>query len=126
MNELPTSVTQGLRAFNQGEYFSAHEYFEDAWRETPDSSREFYRSLLQISAGFYRLTEDRSSAAKKFFRRALHWLQFFSNTHMSLEVQKIRNLLVQLIDDIDAGKPSKDILKKHAIQIAWESQEKST
>lgn len=125
MNELPTSVRQGLDALNQGEYFAAHEYFEDAWRETQDSSREFYRSLLHISGGLYRLTEDRPGAAKKFFRRALHWLQFFSDTHMDLQVENIRDLLVQLIDDIDSGKPSIDIIEEHAVQIAWESQENS-
>jgi len=126
MNELPANVKQGLRAFKQGEYFSAHEFFEDAWRETPDSSREFFRSLLQISGGFYRLTEDRPRAAKKFFHRALHWLQFFSNNHMGMDVENIRSLLTQLIDDIDAGQPSKDIIKQHADQIAWESQGHST
>lgn len=124
MNELPANVKQGLRAFNQGEYFIAHEFFEDAWRETPDSSREFYRSLLHISGGFYRLSENRPGAAKKFFHRALHWLQYFSNAHMGLEVEKIRHLLIQLIDDIDAGKPSKDLINEHARQIAWENQEK--
>lgn len=126
MNGLPTKVKHGLRAFNQGEFFAAHEFFEDAWRETPDSSREFFRSLLHISGGFYRLTEDRPRAAMKFFSRALHWLQFFSNDYMGLEVEKIRNLLEKLIDNINAGKPSKDIIEQHSIQIISKNQENST
>ncbi len=125
MNDFPDSVIQGIKALNQGEYYSAHEFFEDAWRETPDSSREFYRALLHISGGFYRLTEVRPGAAKKFFKRALHWLQFFSDGHMGLKVESLRLLLTELIDEIDAGKPSQDIIENHAVHLNWESQEDS-
>lgn len=126
INQLPTNVKQGIHTFNRGEFFAAHEYFEDAWRETPDDSREFYRALLHISAGFFRLTQDRTGAALKFFNRAKHWLSFFAIIHMGLDVDKLRTHLDQLIDEIESGKTGKDILEHHSFQIDWESQGKRT
>jgi len=33
---------KGLCLFTRREFYEAHEYFERAWRETQDDSREFY------------------------------------------------------------------------------------
>jgi uncharacterized protein len=126
MSKRPPIVEQGLKALNQGEFYEAHEYFEDAWRDTPDESREFYRALLHISGGFYRLTQDRPTAAKKFFSRARHWLQAFPNPHLGLETDKIRTNVERLIAHIDACKPSQAILEQNSIHIPLENQEQST
>ena len=123
INQLPDRVKQGIRTFNQGKFFAAHEFFEDAWRETPDDTREFYRALLHISGGFFRLTQERPSAALKFFTRAQHWLGFFSDTHMGLDVDDLRTQLDQLIDEIESSQAAKVILEYHTFQIGWESQE---
>lgn len=123
MSKLPNIIKQGLQAFNQSEFYAAHEYFEDAWRDTPDESREFYRALLHISGGYYRLTQDRPKAAKKFFTRAQHWLKRFPSPHMGLDIDSIRTHLERLIVQIDAGKPAKTLLEQSAIQISWKNQE---
>jgi len=126
MSKHPIIIEQGLQALNQGRFYSAHEYFEDAWRDTPDESREFFRALLHISGGFYRLTQDRPTAAKKFFSRAQHWLGGFPSPHLGFETDRIRTDVERLIALIDAGKPSQDILEQDSIYIPWESQEQST
>ena len=125
MSKRPTIVEQGLQALNQGKFYSAHEYFEDAWRDTTDESREFFRALLHISGGFYRLTQDRPTAAKKFFSRAQHWLQGFPSPHLGLETDSLRTDVERLLALIDAGKPSQRILEQDSIHIPLESQEQS-
>lgn len=121
MSDLPNIVKQGLQAFNQGEFYIAHEFFEDAWRDTSDDSREFYRALLHVSGGYYRLTQDRPKAAKKFFTRALHWLERFPSPHMGLSVNSIKTQLNQLIAQIDTGIPSGAILEQNSLYIPWRS-----
>ncbi|MDQ6691568.1 MAG: DUF309 domain-containing protein [Candidatus Dormibacteraeota bacterium] len=46
------SLERGIRLFNQGRYWDAHEAWEEAWtldRTGPD--RAFYKGLIQIAAG---------------------------------------------------------------------------
>lgn len=117
MNELCVDVIQGIQIFNQGNYFAAHEYFEDAWRDTPDDSREFYRALLHLSGGYYRLTQDRPGAARKFFARAMAWTEPFSSPHFGIDTAAIIAQLQILIDAIDSGKSSKTLLIEHTFQI---------
>ena len=115
-NQVPCQKTyintrQGLRLYNQKEFYSAHEFFEDAWRGAPGDSREFFRALLQISAGYYRLTQNRSEAAKKFFSRALYWLQPFPKHHLGFDVIFIKDHIQGLIEAINSNLPSESILE---------------
>ncbi len=108
---LPRSVRKGLRLFNQKDFYRAHECFEDAWQQTPDDSREFFRALLQISAGYFRLTQYRPDAAKKFFSRTLVWLKPFPNHHLGFDVVAIRHHVKELIDAINLGLAAEVIVK---------------
>lgn len=100
---LPEDVHQGLSLFNQDEYYEAHEAFESAWRKTQDPSREFYRALIHISGGFYRLTQNRPKAAVKFFEHALKWLMLFPDTHLGFNIALLKGDLNTIIAEIEQG-----------------------
>ena len=117
IKKLHDDAIQGVHAFNQGEYFAAHEYFEIAWRDTKDDGREYYRALLHLSGGYYRLTQDRSEAARKFFVRALAWIKTFSSPHLGIDTAAIIAHLQTLIGAIDRGKSTRALLNELAFQI---------
>ena len=102
-------AVKGLQAFNQREFYDAHEYFEDAWRMSPLEEREIYRALLQLSGGFYRLTQGRPAAARKFFDRALFWLQPFPSIFKFLDVNDLRTRLRALLAALENDLPSAEI-----------------
>lgn len=91
----------GLEAFNQQNFYEAHEHFESAWQRTADSSREYYRALLHLSGGFFRLTQNRPLAAKKFFTRAHFWLDKFPDNHLDLDNRTIKDRLKEMIAALD-------------------------
>ena len=99
----PDELKQGFVLFNQEKYYEAHEAFEIAWRKTQTPDREFYRALLQISGGFFRLNQNRSKAAKKFFSHALKWLSLFPDEHLGVDVSMLKKDLNVIIDTIDKG-----------------------
>ena len=104
---------KGLQAFNRQAFYDAHEYFEDAWRSSPLEEREIYRALLQISGGFYRLTQDRPAAALKFFDRAEEWLSPFPSPFMNLDVDALRSWLADLLIALNDSDPSGEIISQH-------------
>jgi len=97
----PEELQQGFALFNQEKYYEAHEAFETAWRKTQAPDREFYRALLQISGGFFRLDQNRPKAAIKFFMRALKWLSLFPDEHLGVDVSMLKKDLTVIIDMID-------------------------
>lgn len=115
--KLPNNVKQGLIAFNQKSYYQAHEYFEDAWRGTSDPSREFYRALLHISGGFYRLTQGKPDGSQKFFEHALKWLDVFDPHYLGFNLIKLKQTLNLMICEIENHTLPKIILERHASSI---------
>lgn len=117
------NALKGLQAFNRQAFYDAHEYFETAWRTSPLDEREFYRALLQISGGFYRLTEDRPTAALKFFDRARFWLQTFPSTFKSVNVKALQGWLAALLNALAEGYPSNEIIHHYFHPIDLPDQE---
>ncbi|MBG0771756.1 MAG: DUF309 domain-containing protein, partial [Anaerolineaceae bacterium] len=114
---------KGLQAFNRQAFYDAHEYFEDAWRSSPLEEREIYRALLQISGGFYRLTQDRPAAALKFFDRAQQWLSPFPSPFKNLNVDDLRSWLADLLIALNDRVSSGEIISQHYHPIDLLNQE---
>jgi len=110
---LPEPFHKGRQAFNQQNFYEAHEHFEEAWRGTDGEPREFFRAFIHISGGFYRLTQNRLEAARKFFSHAQKWLKFFPGSHHGYDINELKQNIEQLIEAIDCGTQSKKILEGH-------------
>ncbi|HPA19167.1 MAG TPA: DUF309 domain-containing protein [Verrucomicrobiae bacterium] len=55
---------RGIELFNRGEYFDAHEVWEDPWRGTQGDDRLFYQGLIQAAVALEHLCRgNRRSAA---------------------------------------------------------------
>ena len=44
--DYPELYLQGLRLFNDEEFFERHEVLEELWTETQDERRKFYQGLI--------------------------------------------------------------------------------
>ena len=64
-----------MAAFNRGEYFLAHELWEEVWREVDDDERRLYvQGLIQIAAGLHHLQQDRPGPGAGLLRKGLEKL----------------------------------------------------
>jgi len=54
---------EGINLFNCGEYFAAHEAWEDLWRETTGSLRLYYQGLIQAAVGLHHFTNGNLDGA---------------------------------------------------------------
>ncbi len=48
-------LEDGILLFNRGQFFEAHEVWEDAWRRARDEDEVFLHGLIQVAAGFHKL-----------------------------------------------------------------------
>lgn len=87
---LPEDVLLGLRLFNAGEYFEAHEALETAWRAETGPVRELYRGILQVGIAYYKIQQGKYTGACKLFARAQGWLAPFPDVCRGIQVQRLR------------------------------------
>jgi hypothetical protein len=71
---LHARAKDGLRLFNEGEYFEAHEALEDAWNAEEGTTKDLYRGILQVAVAYLHITRGNYDGAVKVFERSRKWL----------------------------------------------------
>ena len=61
-------------AFNRGDYFGAHELWEEAWHGLLGDERIVVQGLIQIAAGLHHLQQHRSRPAVSLLRKGVEKL----------------------------------------------------
>ena len=86
---LAVSFQKGRDAFNRGEFFEAHEHWEDVWREFPIAERVGLQGLIQIAAGLHHLRGSRPGPALKLLDKGL----------AKLKARPLAPLLLALVEE---------------------------
>ncbi len=87
---LHPRAVEGLRLFNAGEYFEAHEELEAAWRDEPGRIRDLYQGILQVGVAYYHLLRGNYRGALKVFARAFPLLEAFPDRCRGVDVARLR------------------------------------
>jgi predicted metal-dependent hydrolase len=66
---LDARLAPGRAAFNRGEFFEAHELWEDVWRGLAGGERLLVQGLIQIAAGLHHLQRGRTRPAARLLAR---------------------------------------------------------
>jgi predicted metal-dependent hydrolase len=99
MADSSEQLEQGRAAFNCGEYFLAHELWEEVWREVGDADERIYvQGLIQIAAGVHHLQKHRTAPAVGLLRKGLEKLsqRRREQLHVDLLAGQVARLLVEL------------------------------
>ena len=97
---LHPQATQGLRLFNAGEYFEAHEALEVAWNEERGEVRDLYRGILQIAVVYLHITRGNYNGAVKVYERSQKWLKDWPAVCRGIQVEELRRDAVTVIQEV--------------------------
>jgi predicted metal-dependent hydrolase len=61
----------GRAAFNRGEFYDAHEHWEDVWNEADDPERRWIQGLIQVATGLHKVSGDKRGPARTLLEKAL-------------------------------------------------------
>ena len=60
---------EGKKEFQNGNYYDAHEIWEDLWSDFYLKDRKFIQGLIQLSVSFVHLKNGNMKGAKKFTKK---------------------------------------------------------
>jgi len=87
---LHPQAAEGLRLFNAGEYFEAHEALEDAWNAETSEVRNLYKGILQIAVTYLHITRGNYNGAVKVYARSQKWLKDWADVCRGIQVETLR------------------------------------
>jgi predicted metal-dependent hydrolase len=64
-------LEDGRRAFNLGEFYESHEFWEDVWNEIDDPERTWVQGMIQVATGLHKLQRERPDVCRTLLQKAL-------------------------------------------------------
>lgn len=98
---LHPKAIEGLRLFNAGEFFEAHEELETAWREETDEIRDLYRGILQVAVTYLHITRGNYDGAVKVYGRSLKWTRDWGDVCRGINVKKFREDVETVMKEVE-------------------------
>lgn len=93
---------EGVRLYNAGEYFEAHEVWESLWAEDVTEAREFYQGLIQAAAAFFKLESGVPVGTVKLLSKCLPLLRMYPDSFLGVRVLEFRHALERCLKEAQA------------------------
>jgi hypothetical protein len=90
--KIESLFKEGLHFYRAGEYFEAHESWEDLWSDYYLPDRKFIQGLIQLSVSFVHLENGNIKGAKSLLNKCTEKFKEFDGLQRGVEVN---NLLIQ-------------------------------
>ena len=107
-NEKIESLFQnGLKYYRSGNYFEAHESWEEMWSDYYLVDRRFIQGLIQLSVSFVHLENGNIKGAKSLLNKSIEKFKEFNGAQRGIN---LNNLLKQInqVNDVYANLISVD------------------
>ncbi len=95
----------GISLFNDADYFSAHDAFEDEWRGCNNNDKLFFQGLTQIAVGSFHFASGNYKGSLSQFKKGVtklrQYLPDYKNVDLSLLIENITEIIDILESNFD-------------------------
>ncbi|MEO0560729.1 MAG: DUF309 domain-containing protein [Chloroflexota bacterium] len=103
---LPTLAQEGVRKFNNREFYPQHDLFEEQWVNTEGPIRDLYRAILQVGVAYYQIERGNYNGARKMLLRAVQWLNPLPDVCQTVNIAKLRADAAHVREVLEATDPA--------------------
>ena len=99
---MTDALENGIKKFNSGRYFEAHEIWEDLWKETDGEKKLFYQGLVQVAVGLHHLSSGNERGGRRVLARGLDKLESYPNSYLGIDNGGFTVDARRTLEDLDA------------------------
>ena len=100
------SLAEGLRWYEAGEFFAAHEAWESLWLESQEPEKTFLQGLIQVTAAFHHLQRNNSLGTTRLFQGSLRRLEPYPACFGGISVILLCNDIRERIQALNSDEPA--------------------
>ncbi|MGH7129676.1 MAG: DUF309 domain-containing protein, partial [Planctomycetaceae bacterium] len=78
---------EGVRLFNEREFFECHDVLEVLWSDTLGEDREFYQGLIHAAVALFHFETGNFGGARKMSLSAGRYLEPYRPRHLGLDLE---------------------------------------
>lgn len=86
---FPAEADEGIRLFNEGLYFEAHDVLEEVWIGRVGREKTFYQGLIQVAVGLYKIAVGNHGGAVSLLNKGLDKLRAVRDLDSPLDLERL-------------------------------------
>jgi hypothetical protein len=96
----------GVSLFNQGDYFEAHEVWEELWHVSTPPERRFYQGLIQAAVALCHYHNGNLRGAAKLYHSSRDYLEPYRPAYLGLNVDRFWDAMRECFAPVLVEAPS--------------------
>lgn len=97
---------RGWKLFNDGEFWHAHEAWENVWKQRPEPSRIFFQGIIQLAAAYHLLfVKCRYGGMIGNLDKAEEKLRLFPGRFLDVDVQLLLAAIIETRKEVERVGP---------------------
>lgn len=124
--EYPPLYLEGIRLFNEREFFACHDVLEELWTDTLGPERLYYQGLIHAAVSLFHFDEGNLGGARKMHDSTRKYLEPFAPCFMGLDLETFLTDYTACFQPLlDAGSqwPAGVVLDPEAIpSLRWQAE----
>lgn len=101
-------ILAGIKLFNNADFFSAHDFFEDRWVECNREERLFFQGLVHVSVGCYHLISGNYKGSLSQFTKGKNKLSGYLPSYHNINLQILVNDIEFITQELNSGSSNID------------------
>ena len=82
---------KGLVEYEKGDYFEAHEAWEDLWSDYNFSDRKFIQGLIQLAVNFVHMRNENLTGAQNLLKKCQQKFSEYNGIHREINVDELKS-----------------------------------
>lgn len=94
-------ISKGVELFNDADYFSAHDFFEDLWIDAGSKDRLFLQAMVQVSVGSFHLVSGNFRGARSQFTKSYRKLRKYYSPYNGIDILLLMAQIKDIISELN-------------------------
>ena len=116
------ALADGLRRYDTGEFFTAHEAWKTVWLEAPEPDKTFLQGLIQVTAAFHHLQRNNPLGAGRLLHAALRRLERYPACFGGISVTVLCCDIRERIQALNANEPTPELARARILPAVSTSE----
>ena len=86
--EYPQLYVEGIRLFNEEEFFDCHDVLEELWTEVTGEEKKYLQGLIQASVALFHFGNENLGGARKLYGASREKLEPYGEIYMGVNLSK--------------------------------------
>ncbi|MDZ4689507.1 MAG: DUF309 domain-containing protein [Planctomycetaceae bacterium] len=89
--DIADRYLEGIRLFNEEEFFECHDVLEEIWSDCQGEEKSFLQGLIQAAVALFHFGNENYGGAKKLYATSLKRLDTYGDEYMGIQLARFRD-----------------------------------